>query len=544
MKKILLTWMLLSIGFIGYAQISFLNRYEVDVKFMENNFMLIMEEKQVIGFRTLPERGFNIKTKLQFFVADQELSSESIHEIPLKDNYDLVGYDIEDGFFYVLMQKGSSYSTDKYLIAIDLVSKEAKEIDLSKLLAMELQEFLVFNESVVLMGLVENRPAVQFFRMDDGSIITLEGIYFRDSKIQQIRKESALGMLDILVSKRNRFKEKQLILLSFDSEGNKMREVIMEDNQTNENELVEGVLTDIQDYQQSLIGTFGLRRREAYRGVYIADINQFGEYELQKYNLEDFPNFYAYLTEKQELKKIREIERKLERGKTPTIGNAFSVREVIPTKDGYLLYTENFIINNPRYLPRDGMYAPQMYNNRRMFYDPNFMLGGPPFRNPSMTSMTTAAMADYKYLAAYMVYIHQDGRILWGNAINLFNQARVGSDKFGEVHFDGTKLHFLRLDGDKILATYLKNGELIFLNEEYDIQLIDENSRIRETKENTLELRYWYDDFYLLSGNQKVRFMDENMKEATRDVFFVTKLKVDGDLFSGEQKSRVFRNVK
>lgn len=544
MKKTFITWILISLAFISHAQITFLNRHEVEVKFMENDFMLMIEGEQVVGFRTLPERGFNLKTKLQFFVADQDLNSEPIHEVSIKDNYDLLGYDIDNGIFYVLLQKGTTLSTDKYLIAIDLQSKEATEVDLSKLLGMELQEFVVFDGSVALMGLIENRPAVQLFRLEDGSIFTLEGIYFRDSKILQVRKDSELGLLDILVSKRNRFKEKQLTLLSFDNQGNKMRDILIQDSEDRENELVEGVLTGIQDYQQHMLGTFGLRRREAYRGLYISEINQFGEYEMKKYTMEDFPNYYAYLTEKQELKKIRAIEKIIEKGKIPTIRPVFTLREIIPTPEGFLIYTENLTINNPRYAARDGMYSPQVNANQRMFYDPNFMGGPWGVRNPGFRTMNAMTPTEYRYHAAYMIYIHRDGRVLWDNAINLFSHTRVIPGKYGEVHFDGNKLHFLHLNGVKILATYLKNGEMIFLNEEFEIQLMDENARIRETKEESLELRYWYDDFFLLSGKQKVRFMDENMKEATRDVFFVTKLKVDGELFTGEQQSRMLRNVK
>ncbi|UJP65329.1 transcriptional regulator [Mongoliitalea daihaiensis] len=544
MKKILLTWILIGMALISYAQVTFLNRHEVEVKFMENDFMVIMDGERVVGFRTLPEKGFNLKTKLQFFVANEELHSEPVHEVAVKDNYDLVGYDIDEGVFYALMQKGTTLSTDKYLIAIDLLSKEAKEVDLSKLLGMELQEFIVFDGSVALMGLIENRPAVQLFRLEDGSILTLEGIYFRDSKILQVRKEPELGLLDILVSKRNRFKEKQLTLLSFDNQGNKMRDVVMQDSESQENELVEGVLTEIQDYQQYMLGTFGLRRREAYRGLYIAEINQFGEYEMKKYTLEDFPNYYAYLSEKQELKKIRTIEKTIAKGKVPIIRPVFTLREIIPTPNGFLIYTENLTINNPRYTTRDGVYSPQVNANQRMFYDPNFMGGPWGVRNPGFRTMNAMTPTEYRYHAAYMIYIHRDGRVLWDNAINLFNHTRIVPGKYGEVHFDGEKLHFLHLDGVKILATYLKEGEMIFLNEEFEIQLIDENSRIRETKEESLELRYWYDDFFLLSGKQKVRFMDENMKEATKDVFFLTKIRVDGELFTGEQQSRMLRNVK
>jgi hypothetical protein len=38
---------------------------------------------------------------------------------------------------------------------------------------------------------------------------------------------------------------------------------------------------------------------------------------------------------------------------------------------------------------------------------------------------------------------------------------------------------------------------------------------------------WWYDNYYLLTGKQKVRYQDKEGKEQTRDVNFFTKIKVD-----------------
>ncbi|WP_373399781.1 hypothetical protein V8V91_09125 [Algoriphagus halophilus] len=46
---------------------------------------------------------------------------------------------------------------------------------------------------------------------------------------------------------------------------------------------------------------------------------------------------------------------------------------------------------------------------------------------------------------------------------------------------------------------------------------------------------HWYDRYFLLSGNQRIRYQDESGKEQVRDVFFATKILVDGDLYQPEE---------
>jgi hypothetical protein len=83
--------------------------------------------------------------------------------------------------------------------------------------------------------------------------------------------------------------------------------------------------------------------------------------------------------------------------------------------------------------------------------------------------------------------------------------------------------------------SYIKNGEVIFQNQSFEIELMNEDERLRESQEESLSLSHWMDNYYLLTGKQKIRFLDEDNKEAIKEVFFLTKIKVDGDLYVPEE---------
>lgn len=515
-----------------FSQVQFLERFEINSNFSENNFTILPTSEGLIAFRSLSEKGLGSKKKLQLLEMDYELKSEELSEIKIRDNYELVGYDLDGEFFYAMLQKGTYQTDDRYVIEINLTTKELKEINITNVLDMELSEFLVLNRKAIFMGTKELRPVVQIFDLETNNMVTLQGIYSKDTQILQLRKDPGLGIFDILMSKRDKYKMKQVSVLTFDGEGNKIREVAIDKLENSDVEIVEGILTPIQNYQQSLIGTFGQRRREAFYGIYITNINEFGEFKTDYYTLEDFPNFYNYMNEKNREKKLKAVEKTIQKGKKPTISPVFSTREVINLEDGFLVYNDFFSASNPRYMPRDGVYANNLYRlnpfNPFMggpYGDPLLGYGGFP-RYPSINRE-----GEYKFISAQFALINKDGRVIWDNALDLDNKTTADPSKFGEISFDGEKLHYLYLDGLEIMMSYLKNGAVIFENQPFEIQLIKENERIRETQESSLKLTWWFQDFYLLTGKQKIRFQNETGKEEIREVFFISKIKVDGDLF-------------
>lgn len=522
-----------------FAQLSFEERWEVEAKYQENDFIVMQKPGGVIGFRAQPERGFNLRANFQYFTTNYTLEGSDIKEVKIKDNFDLVGYDLEGDFLYALMQRGLTASSERYLLEINLETNEANEIPLENIYPMDLKEFLVLNKKAVFLGNADYRPVLQIFDMEANNVFTVEGIYGKETLVLQLRKDSELGIIDALVSKRDKYKTKQVSILSFDENGAKIREVTIDRLQDINHEIVEGMLTPIDNYQQSLIGTYGQRKREAYQGIYIADINEFGEYNVNYYTLEDFPNFYNYLNERQRERKWKELERQFNKDKVPNIKPVFSAREVINTDIGYLIYADNFNATNPRYIPRDGVYANDAYrfNPNRRFYDGmNYgpAYGSQLFNNYRYGPFSWQQEGEYKFISAYMIYIGKEGQVIWDNAFNLVNRITSIPGKYGEISFDGSKLHYLYLDGIQVYMSYLKNGEILFENEAFEIELVDENERIRDTQEISLNLSWWYDNYYLLSGKQKVRFLGNSGKEETKEVFFLTKISVNGDLYTPE----------
>ena len=73
--------------------------------------------------------------------------------------------------------------------------------------------------------------------------------------------------------------------------------------------------------------------------------------------------------------------------------------------------------------------------------------------------------------------------------------------------------------------------ERLLENQNIPLELYKKQGEIQSTDLASLRLLHWYGPHYLLSVLQKIRFTNEQQKEAVREVFFIQKLLLNGDLY-------------
>ncbi|MFO7822826.1 MAG: transcriptional regulator [Cyclobacterium sp.] len=507
-----------------YSQVQFTQRLEVETNWSEDDFFVLPRQDGMVAFRMKSETTYGVKNIFEYLQSDFQLEADSARQIKLEDFHELVGFDLDEDFLYVLFNKGSQYNPEKAIFEINLEDESLSEMSLTSILEMELQDFLVFNKKAVFMGKYDFRPVIQILDIPSKEVVTVPGLFEKDAKILQMRKDPDLNVFDVVMSRRDFYKKKIVSILTFDMDGNKLREVKIDDLEDPSMEIVEGLLTSSYNYKQALIGPYGLRKKEAYQGLYFSKINEFGEYENKFYSVSDFENFYNYLPEKTRERRLKKVERQLNREKNIPIRNVVVTREINASDGYYLIYNDHFISSTSRSIPRDGMYASNFYRLNPMMggysgmYNPLWM--DPRFRSNQVTNQ-------YKYLAAQFILLDEEGNIVWDNTLNLDNASKREPVKFGEMSFSGDNLFYMYLDETEILLSQIKRGEVVMENEPFEIELINENERIADTREDSLQLLWWYADYYLLSGKQRIRYQGEDGKAKSREVNFFTKIKVD-----------------
>ncbi len=516
----------------SWGQLKFISRHEQVSTIFEPIFEIMRTPDGLVSFRTFPSKNLNSDRILQYYTTDLNLKSSGLIEAKLRYGFDMVGYDIDGFHLYVLLSRGLYTGAEKYILDINLKTNEGLEYPADNILPLELVEFLVLDEKAIFMGNAEGRPVIQILTFKDRTIHTVQGIYGNNTQVLQIRKLKELEGLEVVVSRKGQFKSRETSILTFDLLGNLIREVKIDRFGEPGQEILEGLLLADKNYQQVMIGSFGTAPRSGYQGMYLMEINEFGEYEIKRYTLEDFPNFYNYLAENKKAKQDQLVLKDLEKGKIPMIRNTYSIRDVRETEDAFYLYFDQFNISTSRGSGRATPFSPlnaYRYDRMtRMGYAPFYM---DPILSPYLPIQSFSVYTEYQYKSAHFIKVAKSGQIIWDNSATYAGFITTYPEPFGEIAVVGDDLFHLYAANDQIKLSFFRNGEKQVEDQTIDLELPNENERISSTDFESLRLVHWYDRYFLLSGKQTVRFMNKQNREEEREVFFMSKILVDGDLY-------------
>ncbi|NVJ85871.1 MAG: transcriptional regulator [Algoriphagus sp.] len=537
MRKAIVLCLSLLFSLPAFSQVEYVARFEIESDYFDPHFEMVRYGENIVAFRTLAKRAFSVDRIFQYVLLDPELNTErGLIELPVQPGYDLIGYDLDGDFLYVLFQRGTGVGGEKYVLKVDLVGLDAFEFSVENLLDIELAEFLVQNERVIFMGSANMRPVVQVYSLVDKSIQTVQGVYGNDTQILQIRKMPEIEAFEVVLSRKGQYRDKEVILNTYDLLGNLLREIRIDQFGDEDQEIIEALVVQEDLYRKSMIGSFGLARRDSYLGMYRTEINEFGEYDTRLYTLEDFPNFFNYLDEKSKLKKDAEVLKQVDRDKIPSIRNVYSIREVRQEPDGLYVFFDHYNIINSRGVNRGWPFSPtSMYRYdrwSRMSYWQDYW---DPISVRRFNQGPLQINTEFSYISAHFVKLGEEGRVVWDNSATYDDLLTDIPEPFGEIAIVGDEFYHAYVRNDKIRLAYIKKGEKKFDNLDFELKLVNETERIGDTDMPSLRLVYWYDRYFILTGNQRVRYQKENGQAATREVFFFSKVMVSGDLYQPEE---------
>jgi hypothetical protein len=533
MNKLLTLFFLFGLNFIGFSQVKFTSRFELESELYGPLFETFKTGKSLISFRTLPVASTTAKNVFQYFESDSSLQTSGLMEYPVRQGFDMIGYDRDGGLLYVLFQKGKTENPEKYVLKIDLLSKNGFEFEAKNLVPSTLIEFLVLDDKAVLMGVSDSKPVMQILDLIDKSIHTVQGIFADDTKIIQVRKRTDLEAVDVVLSRKGNYRNREFLINTYDMLGNLLQEVKVDEFGEGGQEILDGVLLPDQPFQQFLAGSYGLQRASVYQGLYLMDINEFGEYQFKLYTPEDFPNFFNYLEEKLKSKRDAALANALSKGKMISFPEVFSIRATRETRDAYYLFFDHLKIVDSKGRTNSGLYSPTGFYRfdrlLRMGYNPTVI--DPFYPNRPVVGTSYQIIPEYQYISAHVIKIGKEGNVLWDNAIPYNGLTLVYPNVFAEIAVVGDEVYHAYMEDKVIKMSYLRNGQKVFENEEFELELVNQAERIRDTNPESLKITHWYDRYFLVSGTQEIRFLNEKGLEETKEVFFLTKVLVDGELY-------------
>lgn len=412
-----------------------------------------------------------------------------------------------------LFLKPSAGKPDFQVIAMNASNGSYVSYEVKNLIPFNPSEFVVTKNALLIGGYFNYRPIVLHHSLITKKSHVLPGFLNEIGELTQIHT-SPNGNIDIIISAKNTNRKKSLWVRSYDPEGNLIKTVVLESRE-NKN-LIFGRAAKINDDTLVIAGVYG-RNAEYSRGIFVAEVNAYGEYVIHYYNFADLKNFFHYMKARRENRIKERIERRKMKGKKIKFNYRILVHQLIPYQGKFIMLAEAF---TPRYTTR--RYSPFMplYGMPGYTYSPYSFAPSSRYFTPYRNDLV---FDGFEYTHAVVLGIDAKGKLVWDNSFQISGIKSFQLEQFVKIAPQQNNILLLYLYENLIRSKVIQGNEVIEGHVQSPIKVNDGDELIN-SRVATSRLEYWYPHHLYIYGMQRVKEQDPG--KSPKLVFFINKLEV------------------
>lgn len=483
------------------AQVIQASRYEIPYDNVKGEYKIatIHEHGLILYRRVEYLKG----DSLEFIKLDNSLKETWKESIGVTKLLKLNSAKSHGGKVYFLFEP-SRYFGDFQLFSIQSDSSKGVVYTIKNIIPFTPTVFEVSNNTIVIAGYYNNVPVAIHYSMVTGQSKLLPGFFSDPGELNQlvINQDETI---DVVINRRNAERKRGLWHMRFSSDGQRIKNTII--NPKTDRHLIFGKAVSVGNDSVVIAGVYG-RNPELSRGIFVATLNQVGEYTIRYYNFAELKNFFKYMRVGRQNRIQERIQRKKVKGRKIRFNYRMAIQELIPYQDQFLLIGEAFypVYKNSAYAT--GRYVPYTYY--RSYY-------------AGRNQASDFTFDGYRYTHAIVLGIAKNGLLLWDNSFEIKEVKSYTLDQY--VHrLPGKNLNLIYSYDNKIFTKVIEGTTVIEGKTEeqmkgsYEGDVVVENSTINH------QLNYWYGDFLVSYGVQEIKNTRTIGIPMNRKVFFVSKI--------------------
>jgi hypothetical protein len=487
------------------AQIDQPGRFEIELDIFDDEFYVLSGEEQgLLVYK--PLKVFDGKNQLwKFIKLDTTLQVQWERDFYINQTHVYRGFDYSGSNFSLLYQITEKSSLDLLLLQLDEFNGDTSMHRIKNLVRLELDQFEMNPEAAVIAGYYNTDPVVIHYDLKAKKSKVLPGIYGHKTELAHVRVDD--DYINILLTARTFDNSNTLTLKTYDPEGNYLDSYTFQP--ANDVGLVFGRVAKL-DIEGSLIcGTYGSRKSDFSRGLFIANHSEESKQEIRYFNYADLDNFFTYLKAKRQKRISEKITRKKVKGKKVKFNYRLLVHDIMKNGDEYIMLGEAFY---PKYNSY-GTYSP--YSSSYGSYS------GRNYMPPSF--------AGYRYTHAVVIGFNEKGEILWDNSFQISDILSFQLEQFVHADVRDDKIVLLYLYENEIRTKIISGSEVVEGRSFNNMRLTFEDDVINDKSSysNVGGLDKWYDHTYFAYGVQKIKNLRDTGVKLNRRVFYINKVKYD-----------------
>lgn len=486
----------------SFAQISQPNR--IELPFIDN-------EKKDYNIFSAGEEGLYITRKVNFLngqmlwellKVNSDLELVWKKEYLLNASYNFLDHHFYDGKLYLLFSNFASADRNLELVIFYPDGRAGRSI-VKNYIPFNFFDFKVTEKSLLISGYFNYRPLVINYNFENRIPQVLPGLFNDKAQIIEIKVNEDKSF-DVVLSGRTFDKKYTLFINTYDSDGNLIKNITLDTKKPRS--LLFGRSQPLENDAQIVAGVYGRQNSEYSRGVFLGNINSFGEQKIQFYNYAELKNFFNYLRAGRERRVKNRIERRKIKNKRIKFNYRFLVHKLMTVGDQYILLGEAFY---PKYKTitgaQSGFFNPATTVNRGLL-------------------STSTVFDGYRYTHAVVMGFDNKGNLLWDNSFEINDVISFDLEQFVHATIKGDQVGLLYVFDNHIRSKVIQGDEVIEGKELIDIKLQFREDEIDKKGTVIKGMHPWYDNVFYTYGTQKVTNNTPGGNQIEREVFFINKV--------------------
>ena len=247
-------------------------------------------------------------------------------------------------------------------------------------------------------------------------------------------------------------------------------------------------------------GTYSSKNREQSEGLFFGETVNDKLQFISYYNFLDLKDFLSYLPERKQEKIERKKKKKEKHDIEYKINYFIADHDIIELSDGYLFLGE-------AYYPT---YRSEMFTTFHMV------------NGVSMPTTSYRSVFDgYQYTHAVLAKFSKEGNLIWDIcfAMNPASKPYTVKRFIAISEKTASSIGMVFASGKDIVSKIIDFDGNIIIDNKWD--LIETGNATDQTRRSISDADYWYENYFLIYGTQKIKDQEDNSK---RKVYFVNKI--------------------
>lgn len=519
--KFLVTILMLVMLLPVWAQENRPLRFETEYDWGTDDFMVIPnDEKGLLVVRA--ERSMTGKEFTTWFThLNKDFEVEWTDSIHVPKTFYIKGYDFNGAKNFILLQDKTE-RRDLKIIRIDPYNNSLTEFEPRRLTEIDITDFDVIQNSAVIGGYIDNRPAAFVYDMDNDNLKTLNNVYQNKSQLLEVKINSDSVTFNVVASVIDEKKDRTILVNTYDFEGNPVRDYELRTRE--DHQLITAISSSIMNIEQVIVGLYSYKVGTSPSGFYVNHVDRTGQQTMRYMPFGQFKTFFEHEGETRgEKLKAKSLDwhtrDKAFRYKTDAI-----FRKIIE-EDGELVVLAEF------YKP----WATTSYDLQRIrsrsnpFYYAN---GGGLMPNSNWmsdpSSVSEKQSREFDFTHAFAFALDQSGNLKWDHNYEIDESVEGLLTSYGEFHYHQQNAYFVHYYDEEFVVEYLNREDQEQEPKVFELDLLYENDELRYEDENFKGILPWYDNKIIVFGIQHIRAEDKSTP--LRKVFFVNGVTIGLDM--------------